>query len=58
MHSLLENVTVVSKEKIELAEQLSHTRQSMEAGKEDQQMLKVALSEKNTQLLQKDDQLL
>lgn len=55
MQSLLENVTVVSKEKIELAQELSHVRQSLET---DQQMLKVALSEKNTQLLQAEDQLL
>ena len=55
VHSLSENLTTLSREKIQLTEELTQAKQ---AGGEDQQMLKVALSEKNTQLLHVQDQLL
>ena len=58
LHSLFEKVATLREEKLRLTKQLSHSRQSLEAGKEDQQMLKLTLSEKNSQLLHAEDQLL
>lgn len=58
IHSLFEEVTTAKKDKLKLTEQLSALRQSLEAGKEEEHMMKGTLSEKNAQLLHSEDQLL
>lgn len=58
IHSLFGEVATVKEERLALAKQLTHVQQALEASKEEEQMLKVTLSEKDTQVLYTEDQLL
>lgn len=55
VHSLLEEVATIKGEKLVLA---THLTRALEKGKDEEQMFKITLSEKDTQLLHTADQLL
>ena len=58
VHSLFEEVTSVKEEKLQLVERLAKVNRSLEASKEEEQMLKLALAEKSSQLLSAEDRIL
>lgn len=58
VHSLLEDAATLKEEKQKSTRQLTHLQQTLEASKEDQQALKITLSEKDTHALHIEDQLL
>lgn len=58
VQSLFEEVTRVKEDKLQLVEKVAQASRSLEVGKEEEQMLKLALAEKSSQLLQAEDRML
>ncbi len=58
VHSLFEEVTSANEMKLQLVEQLARTNRTLEASKEEEQLLKLTIAEKSSQLLHAEDQLL
>ena len=58
VHSLFDDIAAAEEKKHQFSQKLSQTKKMLEASKEEEQILKVTLSEKDAQLLQTSDQIL
>lgn len=58
VNSLFEEVMSVKEGKLQLVEKIAGMSRSLEAAKDEEQMLKHALAEKSSQLLRAEDQIL
>lgn len=57
-HSMLKELTNAQENNKKLTEQLSRVRHSLEASKEEEHMIKMTLSEKNSRIVLAEDQIL
>lgn len=58
VHSLFDDISAAEEKRHQLSQKLSQAKQVLQASKEEEQLLKVTLSEKDAQLLHTGDQVL